>query len=281
LPGEGAVAVRLGEGSTAWLELTNRGANVFSEPLRSDRTILAALVTSATVPVDHTNRGDAERLWRSARTYVLLDSKGLTEPFDLGRILDEARSDSRIRQIKPTDVFDAWKLRPHDALIRHYRSDYAGLSDEERAVILVECAQRVDAMLAAVRGLQDFLEEVDTTGLSKQRPRGDRYKGADPQRDVLAAELRGALGLKHREIAEFLDFPLPDSYRVTGKIPAVKNAIGRGEALLKQALSDEGEYDRYMERIEPELKVWHGYISQIREYNSRIAAMGAPKHDQP
>jgi len=280
LPGEGAVAVRLGEGSTAWLELTNRGANVFSEPLRSDRTILAALVTSATVPVDHTNRGDAERLWRSARTYVLLDSKGLMEPFDLARILEESRGDSRIGGIKQTDLLDAWKLRLHDALLRYYRPDYAELPDKERAVFLVECAKRVDAVLAAVRGLQDFLEEADITGSSKQRSRGDRYKGADPQRDVLAAELRGALGLKHREIAEFLDFPLPDSYRVTGKIPAVKNAIGRGEALLKQAFSDEGEYNRYIERIEPELKVWHEYISQISEYASRMTAMGASQHAQ-
>jgi hypothetical protein len=281
LPGEGAVAVRLGDGSTAWLELTDKGAEVFSEPLRSDRVVLAALATSATIPVDHTNRGDAERLWCSAKTYVLLDRKGLAEPFDLGRILEAARSDPQLKQIEAPNLFDAWKLRLHDALMRRYRRDYAERSDEERLVFLVGCAKRVDAVLAAVRGLQDFLEEASITGSSKQRPRGDLYKGANPQRDVLAAELRNAMGLKHREIAEFLDFPLPDSYRDTGKIPAVKNAIGRGEALLKQALTGEGEYDRYMEQIEPGLKAWHEYNSWMREYNTWITAVGAPQHDQP
>jgi hypothetical protein len=261
LPGEDAEPVRLEDGRTVWVQLTDKGAQLFTEPVRSDRPILAALCTAGMIPVEHTGRGDAERLWRAARVYVLLDRKGLAEPFDLSRILNAARNDQQISSIEGPTLFDAWKLRLSDALIRHYRPDYAVLPEEERMALLVETAKRVDMTLMAVRGLQNFLEEGASAGLSKQRPRGDRYKGADLQRDVRAAELRDALGLKHREIAAMLEFPAPESYRVTGKIPVVKNAIDRGRKLLKQVLPDEEKYEHYLKRIETPLRSWYEYAS--------------------
>jgi hypothetical protein len=262
LPGERAIPVRLQNGSSAWLEITDRGAQIYAEPLRSDRIILA-LLTDATIPVDHTGRGDAERLWRAARVFVLLDSKGLVEPFDLDRIVEAAASDSQVASIEAHDLFDAWKLRPLDALIRHYCPNYAVLREEERVAVLVEVAKRMDAVTASLRELQGVLEEGRLGGLSRHRPRGDRYKGVDPQRDAKAAELRDALNLTHRQIAAVLDFPLPPDFQTTGKVPAVRNAIERGRKLLKQALPNEGEYDRYLHRISPELKSWYVYISTV------------------
>jgi hypothetical protein len=242
------------------LEITDRGAQLYEEPLRSDRTILA-LFTAATIPVDHTGRGDAERLWRAARVFVLLDSKGLVEPFDLDCIIDAAASDSQVASIKGPDLIDAWKLRPLDALIRHYRPNYAALREKERVAVLVEVAKKMDKVLTSLRDLQEVLEESPAGGLSRQRPRGDRYKGVDPQRDAKAAELRDALTLTHRQIAAVLDFPLPPDFQTTGKVPGVRNAIERGRKLLKQALPNEGEYDRYIHRIRPKLKSWYEYVS--------------------
>lgn len=251
VPGGDAVPVRLQNGTCAWLDITNAGAIIFTEPLRSDRTILAALCVSATLPVDPKGIGDSKRLWEAARVYVLLDNKGLMEPFNLGRIIDQ-----QIASVKSPDLFNAWKLRLHAALIRRYRSDYDALPEKERIALLVEAAKRVNATLSAVRGLQNFLEEGDTTGLSKQRPRTDHYKRAAPQRDIRAAELRDALGLKHHEIAMVLGFPLPNDYRVTYKVPAVSSAIRRGQKLLKQALPSKGEYENYMQRMGPALENW-------------------------
>ena len=261
MPGEEVIPVRLRDGSSAWLELNDRVPKIFAEPVRSDRVILAALCAAGTTPVDHTARGDAERLWRAARAYVLLDGAGLAEPFDLDLILRAVGNNPRIGSIKPNELFDAWKLRVHDALIRHYRADYAALEEEERITELVEVAGRMDKVLVGLKELQGVLEEGGAAGLSRHRPRGDRYKGADPQRDVTAAALRDALMLKHREIAAFLEFSLPDDFQITGKIPAVKSAIERGRALLRQALADTNEYEHYMEQIRPELKDWHDYIS--------------------
>jgi hypothetical protein len=271
LPGEDAEPVRLQDGRTVWVQLTDEGARLFTEPLRSHRPILAALCTAGMTQVEHTGRGDAERLWRAARVYVLLSRKGLAEPFDLSRILNEARNDQQISSIGGPALYDAWKLDSIDALIRHYRPGYVVLPEEEQVALLVETAKRVDTMLSAVRGLQIFLEEGDAAGSSKQRPRGDRYKNADPQRDVRAAELRDALGLKHREIAAVLEFPLPESHRVMGKIPAVKNAIGRGRGLLKQVLPDEDKYELYLKRVETPLRGWYEYVSgeTARNFNAR------------
>ena len=95
-------------------------------------------------------------------------------------------------------------------------------------------------------------------------------KNADPQRDVRAAELRDALGLTHRKIAAVLEFQLPESYHggdnapATYKIPTVKSAIKRGRELLKQVLTDDEEYEQYLERIKPGLKSWYEYFLAIQ-----------------
>jgi hypothetical protein len=206
-------------------------------------------------------------LWRAARAYVLLDSKGLMEPFDLNHIVEVAGNDPELGTIKGAELFDAWKLRLHDTLIRHYRPDYAALPDEERIGLLAQTAKRVDAMLSATRELQNCLEIGDATGLPRQRPRTDHYKGAAPQRDIRAAELSDALGLKHLEIATVLGLPVPNDYRAnkenlhggTYKIPAVIAAIERGRNLLKQALLSEEEYKNYMQLISPKVKDRYAY----------------------
>jgi hypothetical protein len=272
LPGEKAIPVRLSNGRSGWLEITEEGAFIFSRPLRSDQTILAALCTARMIPINSTSGRKPERLRHAAQAYVLLDSKGLAEPFDLSQILEAARSDPQIGSIAAPELFDAWKLRLHDALIRHYRPEYAAAPDEERIALLAQTAKRVDAMLSAIRELQTFLEEGDARGLSKHQPVADRYKGVDPQRDIRAAELKDALGLKALEIAEVLEFTVPEDYHTnknihlhsistsgTYKIPAVTIAIERGRNLLRQALPNESEYENYMERIRPALRSWNEY----------------------
>lgn len=262
--GESAIPTPLVGGRTGWLQLHAdeqefgyKGAEVFEKSPWANQAILSALTVLEAQPI---GPGDTklEEIRKAARLRVAVQRAGLglgLEEFLKPNHRKEVMRNPCFKGYGIPDWMNARKLSFHEAWLKYYRPDFDALPDKDKVALLIEACKFVNEQLEAARRLQTFFERGGPGGLPK-------HKGADPELDIWAAELRDALGLEWGKIGEILGKPLPKAYYGdNGTLPKydhqeARNMGKRGRKRLKRELKEEG-YDQHIEARRPDLKRWH------------------------
>jgi hypothetical protein len=247
--------VHLKDGRKAWLWFGTRNegreyrpAQVFIEPPKTDRAILAALTVLEGESVD------PKRVCLASRLREALMVKDLREV-----AWETTQEDSPISGATAGHLQYVNRLDFPVALLRYYRRqpDLKDLPEEKRTALLQGACRHINELLKAARNLQQYLEFGGPAGRPNNLVR-------DAEGDIRAAELKGALGLSHRRVGEMLGVTLDqDYYALKGSNKKVEDKVRRGRKLLIQALGEEG-YTEHLEAVKPHLDHWYSLIDKRR-----------------
>jgi hypothetical protein len=268
-----------------WLQLEGnrsldhgyREVRVSDEPLRTDKTILAALTAMEGRTVD------------TDRLRTALDKLKLPLEEPMARQFHEALKELPIPPYDRTksfaeDLEQIRKQREESELagglqgvrfldyvllvLRYHRPEFDSLPEKEKLDLIAQTCAYTNAFIEALRKLADFLEY----GVP-----GRRRKGAttDADRDVRAAVRRDVDGMTYREIGKELGIPLPKDFGYKGDHPRVRQMVNRGRSLLVRALGKEG-WQQHIEATRAEARRWESLSEAEQAAEDVVEALGIP-----
>lgn len=251
-----------------------KGARRVPGSERMERAILAALVALEAGPVGPSR--ETEKNSKVIRQGAHL-RVGMQEAMRAGA--DELETTQKAIEDDPVleDAgSDAWqaeaKMSFAEVLLRHYHPDFDNRSKAQRIDLLMNTSRHIDEALRRLEALQEYVQAGRVGGRA-------RKKAADPQSDVLAAELKDALDLKHREIGEILSVPPSDTDKIKGGHRAVAGMVKRGRNLLVNNLGTEG-YRKHLETVRAPLRRQHSLDDRERLIQ-RMIELSAALTDRP
>ncbi len=250
--------VRLADGRTVHVKLSPWNSDRYeapladTEPLSTDRAILAAVVVVQAADVDPRRIRIMSHLrdaWfrGGKKSWETLQQELRTDP-----VLKDAAVDDFAELISEPSLLDFL-----EGLARHYprTPSFQELSPNERAATLQRLYERVKGVADAAGNLQKFLEQ----GMPERLPTS---KVRDVERYIFAAELSGALRLNSVEIGEFMRVPVDSEYyEKKHQNKTAGDMIRKGKELLLQIFGDSEGYETHFERIRPALEVLYNKCS--------------------
>jgi hypothetical protein len=268
-----------------WLQLKGdrsldrgyRQVRVSSEPVKTDKAILAALTAleGRSVDTDRLRIG-LRKLKRPLEEPMYIQwSEALKDlprvPYDKSRPIEEDLKQS-LKQVRESEVPGG--LQSHQfldyvlLLLRYHRTGFDDLPHEEKLDLIEQICVHTNKFLEALRSLMAFLEY----GVPGQR-QAAAVKNADL--DVRAAVLRDVDELTYREIGRILDVPLPEDFDYKGDLPRVRQMVKRGRSLLEGALGKEG-WQEHIEAMKAEAKRWKALDEIEQSAESTSVHLGIP-----
>lgn len=234
---------------------------------RAVRELLAEIVALEAGPIGpHRDTEKNVRVYRQgAHLYVGMQDAREAGTENLEDVEQRAvEADPAVLGDADSDALQAaYRMEPVEDVLRRHHPNFGDSTRGERIELLMRGAEHFDRAWRALDAFKEFCQ----AGSPRGHPRG---KATDPEKDMRAAELRYAQGLRHREIGVRLGIPRTENDVRNNDYGTVARAINRGWALLAEELGEEGRD----EHIEAQRR-WHalGARERILRRSIEIASL--------
>jgi len=261
--------VRLDNNQVIWLqfdaprkdvEQEYQNIKVYEEPLETDKSIIAALVSLETKPIDDERLQKAFLIHKvnedvfneySSIEEASLSKESLSRLFRGWRdaLREAQQNDPMLRDANEGDSFAALEAMQTfhciEDLLRCFRPEYDDLDRYEQAALVEATCTRVSDFQAALQRLVAFLE-YGKPGKGKKGTTKKLKPGVEnARRDIQAALLKDVEGLSTKEIAERQgDRPVGEFNKIKNDHPTARARVKRGRDMLQRAWGEEGWFER-------------------------------------